>query len=454
MKKYLAAFTFTLLVSCQPISADTPEVPLKEIDASLKTYPNIATTEFTLSNGMKISLKPTTFEEDEIMIRLDAKGGFSLYNPSQRAAVELSGQVLLESGFTDLTPDKLSVLLYETSSEFAIEIKALSRSIEAISPSDELETVLKLINFTFTKQEFKEDKFKNVMNLAKNSVKKRTLDFDTAFEDAYITTNTENLAALRPLSEADIERADFATSQKFLEYAFANPDDFVCVIVGDFKEETIKPLIEKYLASIPSKKLKTEITNPVVPTFPKGITTKNVLSHKPGESLVRLTFPMQVEVNEKNVFAVELACQLIEERLRDKIKAQFSTTQGVDVAYEFPLYPSLEFSWISIQFRQDPKSVDAMIQLILKELKFLQNLGPTLFDLENAKLQQRQSDEYWLKQNDFWLASLSNYYLVGWDPKNIILSASKEKKVSVDKIREVIKNNISLKNYSIIKSIP
>lgn len=431
---------------------ETPKI--SAMITSEKIIPNVSVKELTLSNGMKVWLKPTNFEDDEILIRLSAKGGFSLFNESQRASAELAPQVFLESGFADLTPEKLSVLLYETSVDFSVNVKGFSRSLEASCPADGLETSLKLMNFTFTKRKFNESAFKTVINQANDSLRKRNLDYDSTFQEVYMATNTENLSALRHLSGADIRRADFITSRKFFDEAFSNPEEFVCVVVGDFKEEEIKPLLEKYLATIPSTKQQFKSFHPFKVSFPKGVNSKEIAGQRLGESLVRLTFPIQVEINEKNVFAVELTCQLIEERLREKIKATFNTTQGIDVAYEFPIYPSLELFWISIQFRGEPKSIEPISKLILNELKELQATGPSLFDLENAKIQQKQSDEYWLRQNDFWLASLSNYYLVNWDPKNVVLDAKKEKKLSVEKINDILKNYMSLTNYTKIWSTP
>jgi zinc protease len=448
-------FLFAMLSGCI-LAEDMVELPKEEVKApsvieSQKTIPNIAVNEITLSNGMKVALKPTTFEDDEILIRVSAKGGYSLFN--NRASAEISPQVFLESGFGGLTPDKLSVLLYQTSTEFSINLNAFSRSIEATCSMDDVETAFNLINLSFTKHEFKKEAFQTVVDRTRLSIKKRNLDFETTFQEAYIATNTGNVAALKPLSLADLNKSTFAESKKFFDYAFSNPEDFVVVIVGDFKEEEIIPVIEKYLASIPKLKQILDAEARLELRFPPGINAKEIRSHRSGESLVRLTFPIQVEINEKNVFAVELACQLIEEKLRERIKNYFNTTQGVDVSYEFPIYPSLDLSWISIQFRAEPQAIEIIKKLIVTELKLLQSLGPSNFDLENAKIQQKQSDEYWLRQNDFWLASLSNYYLVGWDLKNVVQDAKKEKKLSTEKIRDVIRNYISIANYTFMWSI-
>jgi len=460
--KKIYPYSLLLLAFFSSLSAENPAIEnsselteeIKSLIISEKTVLNAEVIELTLSNGMIICLKPTNYEEDEILVRLSANGGYSLFNEIQRASAELAPQVFLESGFADLTPDKLSVLLYQTSVDFSVNINASNRSLEAICPSDGLETALKLMNLSFTKRKFNETAYSSVIERAKESVRKRNLDFDSTFQEAYMATNTKNFMALRHLSASDIMRADFATSRRFFDYAFSNPDDFVCVIVGDFKEDEIRPLLEKYLGSIPAGEPKNTNLNQVSVSFPKGVISKQIPNQRFGESLVRLTFPIQVEITEKNIFAVELTCQLIEEKLREKIKSQFNTTHGVDVAYEFPLYPSLELSWICIQFRAEPKAIDSINKLVLTELKNLQNIGPSQSDLENAKIQQKQSDEYWLRQNDFWLASLSNYYLVGWDPKHVVQNAKKEKKLSIEIVNEILKNYISLTNYTTIWSTP
>lgn len=449
MKKYLILIAISMTICCSA-SVDILEPSSKKESASEKKYNKISASEFILSNGMRVCLKPTSFEEDEISIMLFANGGFSLLNPTKRAAAELSTEIFLESGFAGFTRDKLSVLMYQTATDFKIKVGAFTRSLEAVSSFDNIDVALKLINLSFTKPNFNDIACKTVVERVKQLIKKRAKDPENTFEANYIAINTGNCAALRQLSLADLEHFDCKVSEKFFEEAFSNPAEFTCVIVGDFEEEKLKLKLEKYLETIPSRALlKTESNYTAIARFPEGIILKQIQQDGIIDSFVHLTFPVKMKLDQKNISSVEVACKVIEDKLRQKIKASCQGVYGVDVAYAFPLYPSLDPSWITIEFSVSPASVDKMTRLILAELTLLQAEKIPSFNLEN-----RKDDEYWLRQNDFWLVNLSNYYLVGWNRDQIIKDIEREKKLSSETIHDVIKSIISLTNYTIIWSVP
>src|SRR5262249_15906704 len=65
--------------------------PIGGIILKTETKPTAAITEWTLSNGVKVVLKPTTFREDEVLFRATSPGGTSLasdedYIPASTAA--------------------------------------------------------------------------------------------------------------------------------------------------------------------------------------------------------------------------------------------------------------------------------------------------------------------------------------------------------------------------------
>lgn len=419
-----------------------------------KVIPELALTEMTLSNGMRVCLKATDFDDDEILVRLTSPGGFSLINPNKRASAELAASVALESGFGNLSADEVCVLLDDESVDFAMVVNAFDRTIDGVCDKSNLECFLKTVNLAFVKSNYTEEAFNTVIAREKESIRKRSLDFDTTFEDTFLGINTENLPALKPLSLGDLDRADFATSKKFYDLRFIDPSEFVCVIVGPFDIAKAKVLVEKYLSSIPPLKEKSELDKYFVGAFPPGITKKKIPMLKKGESLARLTLPIVVSLNEQKIQSLETACQVIEGRLRKVIRSQTNTTQAIDVAYELPLFPYLELSWITIQFRGDPSMINTLAKTILTEVESLQKNGASSSEIADAKTQQTQSDDYWLRDNGYWLATLTNYYMLKWDPKYIVKDMEKGEALKPDVINNVIKTYFPLNNYTLIFTQP
>src|SRR5690606_28462916 len=71
-----------------------PEIPSPGTIAEETYDTRLGTTTFTLSNGVKVVLKPTDFQQDGIQIGAFSKGGTALYDESEfDAAINAAGVV-------------------------------------------------------------------------------------------------------------------------------------------------------------------------------------------------------------------------------------------------------------------------------------------------------------------------------------------------------------------------
>jgi len=442
----IGCYAFTALHGIELLAVDRSSPP------QCRVFEDLGVTELDLANGLRVCLKPTRFEEDEVVIKMAALGGFAAVNANQRASFELAASVGLESGIGEYNADQLSVLLYEQSAEFSLGIQAFSRSIEATAGKEEVELLFKLIHSVFIHPKFTKDAFDRVVMQAKLSAEKRSSDSGRMYEEAYLTTNTQNYSVLRSLEVNDILRADFESSQKFYNEAFANPEEFVCVIVGDFNLDMMTEMIKKHLANIPVRKAQIGLSHAYLPAFPSTTITKQVKCYKNCEGLNRLTFPVKVRIDENSIHELAFVCQLLEARLRRALNKFTGSTQGIDVVYEFPFFPVLEHPWITVQFRSEEKAATLLRDKMIAELESLQTQGPSTEELTQAKVQKQQNDEFWMRENDFWVATLSNYYLVKWPLRDIFKDLKTEEWSEVSQVRAQLKRFFDLKTFTLVSS--
>ena len=406
-------------------------------------------TVLTLKNGMKIYLKPTDFESDEVIIKMSALGGFSSLDPQMYPSGQLAAQIAWESGMGGMTGDQVSVFLYENCLEFYPKIQAFNRTIDGSASRSGLESFLNCIHMLFTSSNFTKEGFNTALAQAKASIAKNRLDFEQTYEAAFLAANTQNFTPLHPLNSDDLENVRFDVAREFFHHAFSNPQEFICVIVGNFDVDEILPLLKKYLESIPQNE-PFVVKKISAPTFPQGITKKIIPVSTKKDSLTRLTFPLSVDLNENNIHLFELTCQIIEARLRRIITEQMKTSHGIDVAYEFPVYPLLESPWMTIQFRSEAKLVNLIIPMILNELKSMQLNGATQKELNEIKKFEQGSDELWLHNNCYWVSVLSNFYLWGWNPEGIQKKREEMNVLNTQTLNGILKSYFSLGNHSII----
>jgi hypothetical protein len=162
--------------------------------------------------------------------------------------------------------------------------------------------------------------------------------------------------------------------------------------------------------------------------------------------------PLSVPLNEDNSHLFEFACQLIEARLRHVITEQMKTSYGIDVAYEFPLYPFLDSPWMTIQFRCEASVINLLIPVILNELKCMQSKGVSQKEVDEIKKYEQGSEELWLHDNYYWVCVLSNFYLWGWNPENIQRNREQMNHLEAEKLNHILKTYFSLNSYSIVSA--
>lgn len=421
---------------------------------SLFADPSFGIAQITLKNGMKVWLKPTQDEEDEVSLRMIAEGGYSLLPEDQRGSGEMATQVAFESGLGDLSSDQLSVLLYEESVEFNARILPFSREIEGGSRRGSLPTLLNIIRKYFMEQRFTKEAFNTVVRQNKEALKARGEDHKTYFEDNFKILNTQNYHFLKPFKLKYVENAELETIKDFFEFAFANPADFVCVIVGDFNQEEIVKVLEETLGSIPKKKPKMTLIKPTLPTFPNGVTTKVITYPGRNDSLARMTFPMTRPMEETLVHPFTVGIQILELRIREMLTKKFQSSQSVNVTYELPLYPMLAFPWVVVQYRTEPKKVAQVQDLIIQTIRTFMEKGPTDEEVQMMENIITRNEEYWLKDNDFWLGSLTNHAIWGWSSQGVIVHHEKMDRLSPQQVKKVIEAYLKSDNYTWIYTQP
>ena len=185
--------------------------------------------ELTLSNGATVILKKTDFKDDEVQMQAFAKGGKSLYGEALQKA--LAGK--------NVNAD--------------LSLVNTRQYLTAHSTPKDLETMFQMSYLYFTNVKKDDKQFQNLMTQLDMALKNKSLSPDAVFSDSLSAT----MYAHNPrFTELDKER-------------FQNAGQFTFVIAGNFDEQTIRPLIEQYIASLPSTKGKAEDFKEIL-TLAKG----------------------------------------------------------------------------------------------------------------------------------------------------------------------------------------
>lgn len=407
----------------------------------------------TLKNGMKVFLKPNSSDADEILIQLAAPGGYANLPEKDHPSGQLAAQVAWESGFGKYTSEQIYSALYKYSIELNIEIFPLYRSISIECYPDMIDESLKFIPLVFTDPKFEPCAFEKILEKKRQCLSEEIqavshLDLE---EVSYVLNAKEgkNFHLLRP---EDLKKASLESCRDLFKAAYQNPKEFICVIVGAIDLEKIIPIIEETLGEIPSNE-KLFLTKPFKSkAFPKKSQTLIIPMKCQSKSLNLITFPIHNKITKESIHNLQVCCYIMEQRLRNQFKDRFKCLGGLQVSYQFPYFPFTDHPWLTIQFCSDFHQCGNIATKMIQELNHLQaSNGVSQEDVQFALKKHSQEHERLEKSNSYWLTTLANDGLMGWDPLN---SEKNLLGITTESIHNFFKKSFNFNQHSRISTQP
>ncbi len=125
----------------------------------------LGTTEWILSNGAKVILKPTTFKKDEILFNAYSIGGLSkVENIEDLPSAEFATEVVSNNGLSDFNQIELKKLLSGKIASVSPYIDNYEEGFSGNSSVSDFETMIQLLYLHFTALRKDDNAFTALMN--------------------------------------------------------------------------------------------------------------------------------------------------------------------------------------------------------------------------------------------------------------------------------------------------
>ncbi|PKN14875.1 MAG: hypothetical protein CVU67_03400, partial [Deltaproteobacteria bacterium HGW-Deltaproteobacteria-24] len=112
----------------------------------------LGTTEWTLSNGIKVVIKPTDFKEDEVLLSAYSPGGFSLVADNDVPTAQFTSSIAMMSGVSNFSKVELDKMLAGKLVTVNPYIGEYEEGVSASSSPNDIELMMQLIYLYFTKK--------------------------------------------------------------------------------------------------------------------------------------------------------------------------------------------------------------------------------------------------------------------------------------------------------------
>jgi len=429
-------------VSVKPLLAKKP-VAGKVV--AEKKLDGIGVVELTLSNGVKVELKPTDFKNDEINFNAFSPGGTSLYTDEEFESANRASSLINNSGVADYNSVQLTKYLTGKIVRVSPYISERTEGISGSAAPKDLETALQLVYLYFTQPRKDVDVYKGLLSQEKASIANRSNDPPSVFSDT-VSAVLGNYSVRR--TGPSIEKYDKINLDRAFEIykdRFADASDFTFTFVGSFDVEKLKPLLEQYLGALPSTK-RIESARNLGIHIPAGKIQKQVFKGQEPKSTVRLTFSGVYQYNETENNLLDALSEVLNIKLIERLREDESGVYGVGSRASYSKYPENRYSF-SIAFGCAPENVEKLISSALDEVKKIRDNGPLLVDVEKVQAEERRLTEVQLKENGFWLGYLNGQFQNNENPEQILSYQEELKKLTPEALKVAANKYLSGDNF-------
>jgi zinc protease len=384
------------LLKAQPVSG-------KIISTQKDNQLNITT--LTLSNGIKVLLKPTDFKNNEIMFNGFAPGGTSLYSDADYQSAT-AANLIPSFGAGNYNTTALSKYLSGKQLSVKPFIGERTQGINGGAVNNDLETALQLAYAYIAEPRKDSLMFQGIMARSKAGIANRLNDPNSVFLDTISSVlSNHNIRRTGPSLEK-INQVSLDKAYAVYKERFANERGFTFVFTGSIDILTIKPLLEKYLGSLPVT-AKAEQAKDLHINIPTGIMVKTVYKGTEPKATVNLVFSGAFDYSFENKLKMDALKETLEIRLLERLREDESGVYSPSTRISTVKYPEGRFS-LTISFGCAPQNVDKLIASALDEINKLKTDGPPQVNVDKYKAEDERTQETALKTNSFWLSYLSS----------------------------------------------
>jgi zinc protease len=368
-------------------------------------------TEWTLSNGATVVLKPTTLKEDQILFRAIAPGGTSLADDADFIPARVADAVVPAGGAGTFNAVMLDKILTGKAVAVTPFIDEIDQGMAGGSTPQDLETMFQLLYLRFTQPRADPTAFAAIAAQARGLLANQMASPDVVFNRAIDAAISGNSPRRQPETPATVDKWDLAKSMAFYKARFADASNFTFVFVGSFTPDTIRPFVETYVASLPATRAH-ETWRDVGITPPAGVVEKIIEKGIAPKSEVAIVFSGPFEYDDAHRLALRTMTLVLQSRLLDTIRQELGGTYSITATPDADKFPRPRFT-VRIEWTCDPARTADLVQRVFQEIEFVKKtrLQPGQMALiRETLLREFESNS---QENGYFLNEISRRYEEG-----------------------------------------
>lgn len=424
----------------------TPPASAGKIISETKN-PIYGTTEIVLSNGVTVIIKKTDFTNNRISMFHQTLGGSSKAPINQFLSTIYAPSLTNSMGFDDLSPRAVQEFLQPKTLALQFSLSPYVETISGGSSTLDLESLFQWNYQRLTNSSRNKALFSSGLDKIKRDLMQASERPDWIIHDQFVKLIYDN--NLRAVFIPPFDQVETLNMDKVIasfDQLHQNFFGSYFVFVGNVDVETMRPLLRKYLANLPSKQQNDQVAYEY-PMPKSGISKKEIFVGHDNKASVRVAFNGAMSYTEEDTVRFTLLADILRLRITQSLREERQLIYTSAVASELLPIAGGRFQLMFV-LPCSAEQTDAVVSALFQEIQRLQQQAPSIAELNQVKLAWLQSHKERLREDHYWARQLleSKSYT---STERLLFSPEKIlKAISAESIRLVANQYLDQKNYA------
>lgn len=376
----------------------------------------LGTTEWTLSNGIKVVIKPTEFKQDQIIMSMESEGGLSKVALEDLPSAVMADGIISYNGIGEFSAIDLQKVLTGKNLSISPAISQYGESMSGSSTVKDFETMMQLAYLYFTAPRQDDQAYQTLISMLETQLAARDKNPKTAFSDSISQTTTSHNPRTLIINTDLIKRVDQLRAIEIYKERFANPADFFVTFIGNINpaDEATRQIICTWLGGLKTDKSRETYTDNGI-RHPKGKVNNYFTKEMETKTASnRIVYSGKMKATLANRLNMGIIGDILGTRYLESIREKEGGSYGVGCA-GYVMEDPIEQAVLLMQFDTDPEKQQKLMSIIHKEVMEIIENGPRADDLQKAKENRLNTLAEDMEDNDWWGTILDRYYQDGVD---------------------------------------
>ena len=362
--------------------------------------------ELTLSNGAKVILKHTDLKKDQVILASEGFGGSSLYGEKDFANIKMFDDAIEASGLGNFSHTELEKAMAGKIASASMALGTERANITGSSTPNDVETMLQLVYLYFTNINKDQESYDNMMKTTELMLKNKLLQPEAVFSDSLTQTIQNHSKRFAPLTMDDLQNVSYDRILQMAKEQTSNAAAYTFTIIGNYDEATIRPLIEKYLASLPGNAKKVVKGKDVDEVF-KGevINDFKRKMETPKAIAVMVWANTDLKYSLENIVRADMVGQILSMIYTEKIREEASAAYSVLAQAGLSRDDHRTTGTVLVYCPMKPEKGDIATKIMLDEVNNMAK-SVDLEKLNKVKEYMLKNIDDQAKNNNYWIRAI------------------------------------------------